>query len=81
LLAEISADPEISAIYAKNQRNPILATPFLTQPVLHPFVECCRVIPKEVEIHGQGNAEQQFAIQRRLAENLVNKVAVFPNLL
>jgi len=36
---------------------------------------------EKIEIHGQGNAEQQFAIQRRLAEDLLDMVAGLPNLL
>ena len=30
---------------------------------LHPFDKFCRVILEKVEIHDQGDAEQQFAIQ------------------
>ena len=47
----------------------------------HPFKKLRRVVLEKVEIHGQGNAEQQFTIQRRLAEDLVDMVAGFPNLL
>jgi hypothetical protein len=53
----------------------------IAHPRFHPFDKLRRIVLEEIEIHGQGDAEQQFAIQRRLAENLVNKVAVFPNLL
>ena len=68
------------AFYAKNQRNPILATPFLTQPILHPFEERCRVIPKEVEIHCDRDFENQIGFERGLFEDFVDMVARAANL-
>ena len=53
----------------------------IAHPRFHPFDKIRRIVLEKVELHGQGDAEQQFAIQRRLAEDLVDMVAGFPNLL
>ena len=52
----------------------------IAHPRFHPFDKLRRIVLEEIEIHGQGNAEQQFAIQRRLAEHLVKMVARAANL-
>ena len=52
----------------------------IAHPRFHPFDKLRRVVLEKVEIHGQGNAEQQFAIQCGFAEHLVKMVARAANL-
>ena len=64
----------------KTSEIQFLATPFLTQPVLHPIEERCRVIPKEVEIHCDRYFENQIGIERRHLEDFVDMVVRAANL-
>ena len=53
---------------------------FLPHPFLHAMKELRCVILEEVELHHNGDAEQQLGIQRRPFEELIDMVAGARNL-
>lgn len=53
---------------------------FLAQSRFHAIHECRRVILEEIEVHGDGNLENQVAFERCLVENLVDVVTGAANL-